>query len=261
MTPWQANLLWKFWYPLLTRRMRNSPVVFLNYGYADDAPETKQPALLEKDEPDRVCLQLYDRVVQPVDLHGLTVLEVSCGHGGGAAYMARYLKPKSMHGIDRNARAIALCKQIHPMDGLTFSCGNALALDFPDGDFDAVVNVEASHCYPDIPRFFHEVYRVLRPGGHFLYADFRDVPDRALLQKQLAESGLEMVYCADISSNVLLGMQRNTQRYMKLIRQLVPRPLRKLAMRFAGVPGSAIYCIGLQSGETVYLCYHLRKPA
>jgi SAM-dependent methyltransferase len=39
--------------------------------------------------------------------------------------------------------------------------------------FDAVINVEASHCYPSLPRFLAEVARVLRPGGHFLYADVR----------------------------------------------------------------------------------------
>src|ERR1700722_10634175 len=35
------------------------------------------------------------------------------------------------------------------------------------------VNVEASHLYPDFPKFLSEVARVLRPGGHFLYTDFR----------------------------------------------------------------------------------------
>ena len=51
--------------------------------------------------------------------------------------------------------------------------GNAESLPFADESFDAVINVEASHGYPDFPRFLAEVARVLRPGGHFLYADFR----------------------------------------------------------------------------------------
>jgi hypothetical protein len=36
-----------------------------------------------------------------------------------------------------------------------------------------VINVEASHCYPDFPGFPGRGGRVLKPGGHFLYADFR----------------------------------------------------------------------------------------
>lgn len=40
-----------------------------------------------------------------------------------------------------------------------------------DESFDAVINVEAAHGYPDFPRFLAEVAPVLRPGGRFLYAD------------------------------------------------------------------------------------------
>jgi ubiquinone/menaquinone biosynthesis C-methylase UbiE len=45
-------------------------------------------------------------------------------------------------------------------------------LPFPDESFDAVINVEASHAYPQLSRFLGEVARVLHPGGHFFYADF-----------------------------------------------------------------------------------------
>ena len=51
--------------------------------------------------------------------------------------------------------------------------GNAESLPFPDESFDAVINVEASHAYPHFDRFLPELTRVLRPRGHFLYADFR----------------------------------------------------------------------------------------
>ena len=128
------------------------------------------------------------------------------------------------------------------------------------GAFDAVVNIEASHCYPDVPRFLSEVRRVLHPGGHFLFADFRDRGQPlADLQRQLEESGLEILFRDDISANVVRGMEKNTVKYQDLIRKLMPRFLRRPAMGFAGVKGSAIYK-ALESGETVYLCYHLRKP-
>jgi SAM-dependent methyltransferase len=232
-----ADVLWMLWYPLLTRLTRHSPVLFLNYGYAENGAKFPALVLTKEDEPDRPCIQLYDSVVRPICLKGLDVLEISCGHGGGASFIARYLKPKSMHGVDRNARAIELCKRQHQADNLSFSYGNALALGFADQTFDAVVNVEASHCYPDVPRFLREVVRVLRPGGHFLYADFRQKnPDSAILHRQLEECGLEVIACENISPNVV-------------------RP----AKRFAGVTGSAIYN-ELDSGETIYLRYALRKP-
>lgn len=255
-----GNLLWRLWYPLLTRISMNSRVNFLNYGYADSGSEGSPPPLMERDETDRPCIQLYHHVVSAVDLNGLDVLEVSCGHGGGAAYVASYMTPRSMRAVDRNPRAIELCKSRYQIATLTFSRGDALALEFPDNTFDAVINIEASHCYSDVPRFFSEVRRVLRPGGHLLYADFRQSNHcRAVLHRQLETSGLEVIRCTDISANVVRGMQLNTEKYLELIRHLIPKVLRGAAMSFAGVKGSAINR-ALESGETVYLCYHLRKP-
>src|SRR5665213_3573873 len=207
-----GNLFWKLWYPAVTRLTRNAPVIFLNYGYAETGDGASIPALNAEDEPDRPCIQLYDAVVRPVSLKGLRVLEVSCGHGGGASYIARYHHPASMHGIDRNASAVALCQRRHHAANLTFATGNALALDFPNESFDAVVNVEASHCYPDMPKFLSEVARVLRPGGHFLYADFRLKTETDLLRQQLAASGLQILESEDISPSVVRGMQLNTQK-------------------------------------------------
>jgi ubiquinone/menaquinone biosynthesis C-methylase UbiE len=255
-----SKLRWRIWYPVLTRISMNSEVNFLNYGYADVGSEENLLPLKEQDEPDRQCIQLYHQVVSAVDLRGLDVLEVSCGHGGGAAYVASYMRPRSMHGVDRNATAISLCNQRHRANGLAFSFGNALALEFPDNAFDAVINIEASHCYSDVPRFLSEVRRILRPGGHFLYADFcQKSSHHAVLNRQLETSGLEVILCRDISPNVVRGMKLNTEKYLELIRGLIPKLLRSPAMDFAGVKGSAIYRT-LESGETVYLCYHLRKP-
>ena len=252
-------MLWKLWYPLLTGLTRRTPLTFLNYGYSEASPAAGRPNLAPADEVNRPCIQLYNAVVRPVDLSNLRVLEVSSGHGGGASYIARYFNPASMHGVDRNGRAIALCRRVHNAANLSFSRGDAMALPFPDGSFDAVVNVEASHCYPDMPRFLTEAARVLRPGGHLLYADFRTKdPDSATLHQQLERSGLRIIDREDISAHVVRGMKLNTVKYLQQIRDVLPAFLRKPAMRFAGVEGSAIF-EELKSGKTVYLRYLLQK--
>ena len=146
-------------------------MLFLNYAF-----ETAPPlglALSPTDEPNRACIQLYHHVATPVDLRGRKVLEVSCGHGGGASYLARTLQPAHYTALDLNRTGIAFCRKRHPLAELDFLEGDARHLMFADHTFDAVLNVEASHCYPDFPGFLAEVSRVLRPGGHFLYADFR----------------------------------------------------------------------------------------
>ena len=253
-----ASLFWKLWYPFLTGLLKHSPVAFLNYGYAE--ADGRGPNLEPGDETDRPCIQLYHHVAGAIDLSGQRVLEISCGHGGGASYVARYLKVACVHGIDRNPKAISFCRERHSVPGLSFSEGNALKLDVAAESFDAVINIEASHCYPDMVGFLHEVRRVLRPGGHLLYADFRAKGrDCDSLRADIEQSGLTMVDHEDISRGVVLGMQQNHEKYMNLIHRLMPWPFSLAAKRFAGVKGSTIYR-ELQSGETIYFRYAILKP-
>jgi ubiquinone/menaquinone biosynthesis C-methylase UbiE len=163
--------IWRLWYPFLTRRLRGEEVLFLNYAFETDPPVGL--TLDASDEPNRACIQLYHHVASQIDLQGKDVLEVSCGHGGGASWITRTMQPASYTGLDLNPTGIASCQQRHQVAGLRFVQGDAQKLPFPDSSLDAVINVEASHCYPDFPGFLTEVARVLRPGGHFLYADFR----------------------------------------------------------------------------------------
>lgn len=109
--------------------------------------------LSESDEPNRYCIQLYHQTASQVDLTGKEVLEVSCGAGGGASYIARNLGPASYTGLDLNPASIDLCRAKHRLPGLQFVQGDAQNLPFPDESFDAVVNVEASHQYPDFRGF------------------------------------------------------------------------------------------------------------
>ena len=257
---WAASAAWQVWYPLLTGLARNAPVSFLNYGY-DDPAGAPAPPLAADEEADRPCAQLYHRVAGGLDLAGLQLLEVSCGHGGGASYVARHLGPAAVHGVDRNPRAIALCRRRHGgVSGLSFARGDALALAAPAGSFDAVLNVEASHCYRDMPRFLGEVRRVLRPGGRLLFADFRSAgPPLAALARDLAASGLAVEDTEDLSAGVVRGMRLNTPRYLGLVRRLAPPALWPVLARFAGVEGSPVYR-ELADGRTVYVRYVLSKP-
>ncbi len=56
------------------------------------------------DKPHRHCIQLYHRTATQADLSGKKVLEVSRGHGGGAAYLVRTLRPAAYTGPGLQAR-------------------------------------------------------------------------------------------------------------------------------------------------------------
>jgi len=255
---WVRRAIWKFWYPFLTRRLRDDEVLFLNYAFEEVPPRTL--ALDPADEPNRACIQLYHHVATQADLRGKSVLEVSCGHGGGASWLARTLRPAAYTGLDLNPSGIAFCRRRHRVDGLTFVQGDAEHLPFPDGTFDAVVNVEASHCYPNFPRFLAEVARVLRPGGAFLYADFRFNQGLAEWESALAAAPLVLRGSRVINAEVLRGMNRNSERSTALIVRHLPGWMHGLGRDFAGIKGSRVYA-ALERGELSYRSYLFQKPS
>jgi len=186
-------------------------------------------------------------------------LEVSCGHGGGAAWIARTLRPERYTALDLNPAGIHFCQQRHRVDGLEFVRGDAENLPFAPATFDAVINVEASHCYPRFPRFLAEVARVLRPGGHFLYADFRWRDGLKEWEQALANAPLQIQKSRIINAEVLRGMEINSPRSEELIARRLPKFLHGLGRDFAGTKGSLMHR-GLTTGEVSYRSYCLVKP-
>ena len=244
-----------YFYPNVTRLYRANDVVFFNYGYEEDPPMSVP--LAASDEPNRYSIQLYHRTATQADITGKRVLEVSCGHGGGASYLVRTFHPTSYTGLDLNREGIAFCRRRHNLAGLDFVEGNAENLPFDEESFDAVINVEASSHYPHFPRFLTEVARVLRPGGHFLYTDHRRPNTVAQWDAELADAPMRLVAHADINAEVLRGMDKNTPRNLDLISRL-PVLLRRYAREVSGLPGTAYYR-AMESGALDYRVYCFAK--
>ena len=255
MTKLSKKLVSKYWYPLLSRRFGEEDVVFLNYGYETDPPLGLP--LDESDEKNRYGIQLYHQTASQVDLSGKKVLEVSCGHGGGASYLMRTLHPAAYTGLDFNADGIAFCQKRHRLPGLDFVHGDAENLPFPDESFDAVLNVEASHAYPRFDRFIAEAARVLRPGGHFLYADMRGHQEFSEWETTLADAPMRQVSERVINPEVLRALEKNSARYLQLIDRL-PAIMHPFGRMFAGVPGTLIYR-ELEKGRNSYRMYSFVK--
>ena len=209
----------KHYYPFITR-ISSDDLVFMNWGYEEDPPMAL--ALEGSDEPNRFPIQLYHRTATQVDLTGKKVLEVSCGHGGGASYLVRTLGPASYTGLDLNSAGVDSCRKRHQLPGLDFVQGNAENLPFPDQSFDAVINIEASHCYPQFPRFLAEVARVLRPGGHFLYADVRQGDGVAKWNEDLGDAPMRLMSERVINEEVARAVEKNVPQLLKMMSRVTP---------------------------------------
>lgn len=231
---------------------------FMNYGYAplEEVAGTTAPRLRSVEQ---LSADLYAKVAGAVDLSGTDVLEVGCGRGGGAAYVARTFGPRSVTGVDFAKRAIRECRRSFPRAGLRFVEGDAENLAFAPQSFDAVLNVESSHCYPRFARFLHEVHRVLRARGVFLFADMRPSCEEEQMRGQFDEAGLTIVEHEDITPNVLRALELDDARRAQAVRAAVPRPLQRPALEFVGGEGSEVRA-ALGSGVLRYERFVLRKP-
>ncbi len=250
------TLRWKYFYRFFSRLSATGDVLFLNYGYEEDPPMALP--LEASDEPDRCPIQLYHRTATQADLRDKQVLEVSCGHGGGASYIMRTLHPASYTGLDLNTVGIEFCRKRHELPGLDFVQGDAEHLPFADESFDAVINVEASHCYLDLDRFFAEVARVLRPGGHFLYTDLRASKEIAKWEAGIAAAPMRLRSHRVINAEVMRGLQRN--RLLSQVTRHLPNIsfMRGMAEDYLGGPGTLTYN-WLEIGEVSYRMYSFTK--
>jgi ubiquinone/menaquinone biosynthesis C-methylase UbiE len=250
--------LWRVWHEVLNLLDSDYSQVFLNYGYASPNGEFDDLKLQKRDEPDRYGIQLYQHLTRGAALENTSVLEVGCGRGGGASFLARYRKPREYVALDISERLVAYCSRFHQVSGLRFVSGTATHLPFEAGRFDAVVNVESARCYGDIGAFFQETQRVLKPGGFFFFADMIKNGDVERTHALLQKNGFDILRQKDIRENVVLALRLDAEARRQVIDERVPAWLRHAFYEFAGVEGSNRFR-AFASNEMQYRSYVLQK--
>jgi ubiquinone/menaquinone biosynthesis C-methylase UbiE len=134
--------------------------------------------------------------------------------------------------VDYSPANVEFCQRRHKAPNLRFTVGDAEALPFPDESFDAVLNIESAHCYPDIDRFFAEVVRVLRPGGHLLFADEWWTQQLPELLNRICRPGLRILAEQDLTPGVIEALRRLQARAEVLLAELPEGPSRLQYERF-----------------------------
>lgn len=109
------------------------------------------------------------------------VLQVGCGDGEAALFLAREFPTARVRGIDADADAVAAATArvgLDPEGRVAFKVGGPRRIPYPEDQFDLVAAVDARPASA-------EVARVLRPGGHLILAATRGSATGAGISRRL----------------------------------------------------------------------------
>jgi phthiocerol/phenolphthiocerol synthesis type-I polyketide synthase E len=230
---------------------------FLNYGYLPNQSPQYSRIQLPDHFVNKNSVRLVLELIGDCDLKDRRILDVGCGRGGTIFVIKHFFEARSVQGLDLSPNAIASCRASHHYDNVRFDEGDAEKLPFDRELFDVVTNVESSHSYPNLGAFYTEVFRVLAPGGCFLYTDV--VPKDAIAEylALLKNTGFTMEVERDITANVLLSCAEVAGARVGAY-DAGNDP--ELMNNFLAVPGSQVY-EDMRTGRWSYRIYRFRKPA
>ena len=144
-------------------------VLCMHYGYWDESTPHHRSALQNMNR----------KVAEAAGIRpGMHVLDAGCGVGGPSIFIASL--GCTVEGITLSAKQVETCrenaKRLGMEDKVKFSQQNYLSTSFADNTFDVVWAIESS-CYAwDKADFTREAFRVLKPGGSIVVADFFSMP-------------------------------------------------------------------------------------
>ena len=99
------------------------------------------------------------------------VLDCGCGGGANIKKMLKKCPGGSVKGIDYSLVSVEKSRKVNRKAVNTGRCqvlqASVMELPFSDGQFDLATAFETVYFWPDLPRSFREICRVLKPGGTF----------------------------------------------------------------------------------------------
>lgn len=165
------------------------------------------------------------------------VLDVGCGVGWPAIRLARSTGAL-VTGINVSRGQLEIAQKRAQEEGLAdrvkFEYANAMTLPYADQSFDAAMAYESMFHMPDRNKVLSEIFRVLRPGGRLVVADFISTSKTSEEERRMQyamykvnsylflneypeffqRAGFEVVECKDIS--------RETEKSMDKFLEVIP---------------------------------------
>lgn len=152
----------------------------MHYGYWDNTTNNLHQALMKINKIMSAKVLISDKD---------HVLDAGCGVGGSSLWLAKNIGCR-VTGITLSEKQMKQAEQSALKQGLMhidFFQEDYTNTRFPSASFDVIWAIE-SVCYAqNKANFLNEAYRLLKPGGRIIVADFFKAPDLEGKDKQLIE--------------------------------------------------------------------------
>jgi demethylmenaquinone methyltransferase/2-methoxy-6-polyprenyl-1,4-benzoquinol methylase len=108
-----------------------------------------------------------------------TVLDLCTGTGDLAELVSRRFPKAAIVGLDFSANMLALAKKKMGVR-IPLILGDVLALPFRPSSFDTAVLSYSLRNFKNLPCFFSETFRVLKPNGHAFFLELTKPPSKIM---------------------------------------------------------------------------------
>ena len=238
----------------------------LHYGYWDNSVRTFHEALLNLNKVLAEIAEIRS---------GEHVLDAGCGVGGSCIWLAKE-RSCQVTGISLNERQIskaaALAKTFAVTEKVLFEKKDYSNTFYPDNSFDVVWAIE-SVCYADDKSdFLKEAFRVLKPGGRLIIADFFKRKDLSPAETEQVKRWGACWAINDFATKEKFDDQLNQNGFHEIdwndaTNAILPSARKLYRSYFLGIIGAKLYQffnrdateVGKNSVQSSYLQYNTLK--
>ena len=138
----------------------------VHYGIWDDNTKNFQESLINTNKEVMEMAAISE---------GETILDAGCGVGGSAFYLATHRKTR-VCGItlseEQHAYAVKKCNELGLDTLVNFKIEDYTQTSFQDNSFDVIWAIESITSAYNKDQFAKEAFRLLKPGGRLIIADY-----------------------------------------------------------------------------------------